>query len=472
MTKPNVLFVMVDQMAARTARLWGGMCDTPNLDKLAQRGILYERAYCAHPLCVPSRISTWTASWSHNTNAQTNQDTVPANRDTALHIWRDAGYRTALIGKNHCFDRSEYEDLFDVWCEITHTGIPEGARTKGMEWPRSEDQIAATHAIRRSMPDTGGPVAHAVTDFPLEEYSTALVCAQTVRFMEQSAGQPFAAWVSIPDPHSPYEVPEQYARLFDPDTIELTPAPEDEFDGAPERNRLLAELLRWPQEKRDGLREVVATYLAMIRFIDDQLGVVMDALDRLGLADNTLVAFCSDHGDFAGEHAMMGKGGAFYDCLTHVPLVLAGPGWPCGMSVSDPVSLIDLLPTILEAQGLRPIRQADGQPLPIASNHPPRNRIFAEYGRGAPLFGLEEMQRRNVPPGHAGILATLVEREHEGRRAMVVEGAWKAVHDPMGDVDELYDLENDPFELTNLAEDPEQAARLADLKAKLKEWRP
>jgi arylsulfatase A-like enzyme len=463
---------MVDQMTARAAQLYGQALKTPNLERLAQRGLLYERAYCAHPLCVPSRISTWTASYSHSTGAQTNEDKVPKGRDTAFHVWREAGYRTGLIGKNHCFDRVSTDHIFDVWCEISHWGIPEGARTKGLDWPRSNDQIAAANAVRRDMPDSGGPVSVAVTGFPVEDYATALVCEQTIRFLQSCDERPFAAWVSIPDPHGPYEVPEAYARLIDPDAVELPPSPEAEFDDAPERNRILAHFLRWPDEERDGLRTAVARYLAMIAFIDDQLGRILDELDRLELTDTTIVAFCSDHGDFAGEHAMMGKGGAFYDCLTRVPLVLAGPGFAESRKVADPVSLIDLVPTILSAQGLRSITSSDGRPLPAASDQPPRAHVFAEYGRGAPLLTEADVMSRNLPAGHEGILATLEKREHEGQRSMVVEGSWKAVHDPMGDRDELYDLNADPFELTNLARSPRHAARMARLRASIVDWRP
>lgn len=471
MPAPNVLFIMADQLAARALQLYGGACETPALAALAQRGLLFERTYTPHPLCVPARIATWTACWSHRTGQQTNQSCLPAAADTALNVWKEAGYTTALIGKNHCFDPAASGSLFDVWCEITHTGIPEGARTRGLPWPRPGASIAEAHRVRQAMPDTGGPVSHAVTDFPLADYSTAVVAAQTVRFLERFGAAPFAAWISIPDPHSPYEVPVSYARRFDPAAIELPPSPEDEFAEAPERNRVIAELLRWPQESRDGLKVVVATYFAMIRFIDDQIATVLASLDRLGLRDRTIVVFCADHGDFAGEHGMMGKGGVFYDCLTRVPLIVDGPGLASrGRRVGDPVSLIDVLPSVLHLQGLRPIADADGRLLPGATGAPPRAQVFSEYGRGARAFTLCELMASGPVRGHAGVLATLIAREHEGRRAMIFDGRWKCIHDPMGDLDELYDLENDPFELINLARDAEQSTRLISMRAEILAW--
>ena len=463
---------MVDQMAARTSTLWGGACETPALAGLARRGVLYDRAYTPHPLCVPARIATWSAAWSHKTGQRTNESRMPPDQDTALHVWKEAGYTTALIGKNHCFDRVAFDPLFDVWCEITHTGIPDGAATKGMDWPRPEAMIAEAHRVRRAMPDTGGPVSHAVTDFPLTDYSTALVADQTVRFLERHGSDPFAAWISVPDPHSPYEVPEAYARLFPPELIDLPPSPPDEFTGAPERNRVIAALLRWPEERCDGLRRVVAAYLAMIRFIDDQIAVILAGLDRLGLRESTLIVFCSDHGDFAGEHGMMGKGGLFYDCLTRVPLLIHGSGLDRpGARVGAPVSLLDVLPTVLALQRLRPIRGADGQPLPGATATAPRARVFSEYGDGAPLFGTAALRSSGAPGGHAGILATLIAREHEGLRAMVVEDGWKCVHDPMGDGDELYHLDADPWELINLVGQDAHADRHVALRRRIEEWR-
>lgn len=472
-TRPNVLVIMVDQMKATASHLYGGDVATAALEALAGEGVLYDRAYTPHPLCVPARIALWTACYSHRTGARTNESEMPRESWHAFHLWREAGFVTALIGKNHCFDLAADQDLFDVWCEISHTGLPGDGSTKGMDWRRPIDAIDAAHATRRQMPNTGGPVPHAITHHPREDYSTALVAAQTIEFLERHQDRPFAAWVSFPDPHSPYEVPASYGALFPPDRIELPPSPDKEFDQAPERNRVLAEILRWNADEIDRLKAVVAAYHAMVRFIDDEVGRILSTLDRLGLRESTIVAFCSDHGDFAGEHRMMGKGGVFYDCLTRVPLVLSGPGLPrTGVVERSPVSLIDVVPTILSLQGFDLPPDLDGRPLPGVRSASPRRQVFAEYGLGAPAFGLDDLRSRGSTRGLKVVIETLPQREYEGLRAMVCDGRWKYVHDPMGDLDELYDLASDPWEIRNLAVSPAHEELGARMRRDLLAWRP
>jgi arylsulfatase A-like enzyme len=473
---PNVIVVMVDQMKAAASHLYGNtQCVTPNLEALAKTGIRYDRAYTPHPLCVPARIAFWTSRWSHNTGCRTNEAPMPALWHPFM-AWKEAGYATALIGKNHCFDFARDEEFFDVWCEVSHRGLSgdkhQTPHQKGMRWPRPTEAIYAAHRVRLAMPMTGALAEHAVTDFPLADYSTSLVATQAAAFIEAHRDRPFAMWISFPDPHDPYEAPAEYARLFPPESIGLPPSPPDEFATAPERNRVLAEILRWRPGEAEALKRVVAVYYAMIRFIDDELARITATLDRCGLRDDTIVIFTSDHGDFAGEHRMMEKGGVFYDCLTRVPLVMSWPGLPAGSTVDAPVSLIDIVPTLLHLQGLVPPPEIDGRPLPGATDAPARAATFAEYGCGAPAFRMRDLKARNVARGNPGLIATLLEREYEGLRAMVCDGRWKFVHDPTGDDDELYDLESDPWELRNLSADPHHHARCRSLGAMLDAWRP
>ena len=185
----------------------------------------------------------------------------------------------------------------------------------------------------------------------------------------------------------------------------------------------------------------MGVYYGMIRFIDDGVGEIMAALAALGLAEKTILLFCSDHGDFMGEHAMQCKGGTFYDCLTRVPLIVAWPGTlPANQVDESMVNPIDVMPTLLQLQGL-PIPPAmHGQPLPTVTATAPRDAAFSEYGAGGPPFRLQDLEQMPRPLGRASLLGSLRERRAEGRRKMVRTRHWKYVHDPMGDSDELYDL--------------------------------
>jgi arylsulfatase A-like enzyme len=256
------------------------------------------------------------------------------------------------------------------------------------------------------------------------------------------------------------------------DRVQLPPQRQGEFDAsAPERNRVLYEMLNWHNDPPNEIMELLAVYYGMVRFIDDGVGQILDTLERLGLREKTIVVFCSDHGDFMGEHGMQCKGGVFYDCLTHVPLVVAWPGHaPANVEDGSVVNLVDIVPTLLKLQGLEVPRAMHGQPLPIITDAPPRNATFAEYGAGGPPFRLSDLEKLAKPWGRRTLIESLQWREAEGRRKMVRTPSWKYVHDPMGDLDELYDLANDPWELTNVATQAKHQAVMGELRALLADW--
>lgn len=472
MDRPNVLVIMSDQMKATTSHLYGSpFCQTPSLARLAAEGVLYQHAVTPHPLCVPCRISFWTSQFPHSHGGRRNQTLMPGNATHAFKLWKEAGYQCGLIGKNHCFEQQADLDLFDVWCEISHGGLPKNAATKGMDWFRPVESINAAHSVRKNLPHGTPQFAYGTSDFPLEDYSTGLVAGQTVRFLEQAGNDPFALWVSIPDPHAPYECPSQYAIA--PEDVVLPPWRADEYsDGtAPQRNKVLHAMIGIEDDPIEEVKACVGVYHGMVRFLDDGVGQILDALDRLQLRDNTIVIFCSDHGDFAGEHAQIAKGGAFYDCLTRVPLIASWPGHiPAGIVDQSCVNLIDIVPTLLQLQGLEVPRAMHGEGLPQATDAAPRDAAFAEYGAGGPAFTMADLQQLDRPWGRKAIHTSLQAREAEGRRKMVRTREWKYVHDPMGDKDELYDLVNDPWELYNIIDRPEHGAIVADLRLRLADW--
>jgi len=471
--RPNILVIMTDQQKATASHLYGNtFCQTPSMARLADEGILYEHAITPHPLCVPARVSLWTGQFPHAHGARRNETWMPPNVDHAFRLWKQEGYQTGLIGKNHCFQPAD-RALFDTWCEIGHGGLPAGEETKGMAWVRPVAAIDAAHATRRAMPNQSPQFGYAVTDYPLEDYSTGLVTAQTVAYLEQPREEPFALWVSYPDPHAPWEVPRRYADQFPPDLLALPARRDDEFtDGtAPERNRVMHAMLGTESDSAEDLYGVLGAYYGMVRFIDDGVGQILDALERLGLREETIVVFCSDHGDFMGEHGMVGKGGLFYDCLTHVPLIVSWPGTlPTGVRDASMVNLIDIVPTLLTLQGMRVPGDMQGEPLPTATAATPRSAAFAEYGAGGPPFTMDDLATLPKPWGRRAIFQSLRWREAEGRRKMVRTREWKYVHDPLGDCDELYDLVNDPAELTNLAAEPAYASALVAMQQRLMDW--
>jgi arylsulfatase A-like enzyme len=333
-----------------------------------------------------------------------------------------------------------------------------------MAWVRPLADIEAAHARRRAMPRQGAAVSYAVSDVDPEDASSGVVAAQAVAYLEGRAGadRPFALWLSFPDPHTPYEVPRAYADLVPPRLVELPPAlPADA--ALPERTRVLQRLLGIEDASEADRRALVATYHAMVRFVDDGVGRVLDALERTGLADDTIVVFCSDHGDFAGEHGLTRKGGAFYDALVRVPLIVAWPGVvPAGAVERSPVNLVDLVPTLLRLQGLPVPAAMQGRAAPDRHRRPAARGDLLRVRRRRPALHARRRRRPARARGLEAGRATLRWREAEGRRKMVRTRRHKFVTDPLGDLDELYDLEADPGEHRNLAALPGHDALIAD----------
>ena len=470
---PNVILIMTDQQKATASHLYGNsFCRTPSMERLADEGVLFEHAFTPHPLCVPARVSLWTSQYPHSHGSRRNETFMPAWAVHAFQLWKEVGYHNGLIGKNHCFQRRQDLALFDTWCEISHGGLPPNAETRGMSWFRPLEGVRAAHALRREMAPQNPHFWYATSDFPLEDYSTGLIAGQTVRFLEQHRQEPFALWVSFPDPHEPWVVPQRYASLFPPDRIELPPWREGEFDGrAPERNRVLVQMLGIAKDPLPDVYGLMGAYYGMVRFIDDAVGQIVDALDELGLRERTIVVFCSDHGDFMGEHGMQCKGGVFYDCLTRVPLIVSWPGQtPAGRREESMVNLTDVVPTFLRLQGLEVPPSMHSRGLPALTDAQPRDAAFSEYGAGGPPFRMADLARMPRPYGRRTLIQSLQWREAEGRRKMVRTREWKYVHDPMGDRDELYDLVNDPWELENVVDDPAHGDVVAALRVRLLDW--
>ncbi|MBT3604698.1 MAG: sulfatase-like hydrolase/transferase [Candidatus Latescibacteria bacterium] len=476
MDKPNVLVMMCDQMKATASHLYGNtFCETPSMERLANEGVLFQHAITPHPLCGPARTSLWTSQFPHSHGGRRNQTLMPPDAVHAFKQWKSEGFHCGLIGKNHCFETEDDLALFETWCEMGHAGVTESMfeELKGLDWVQPHDAIREAHKTRKNLPHKTPRFAYGATDAPLECYSSGLLAAQTERFLEVHQDEPFALWLSFPDPHEPWEAPREYYDQFTPDKIDMPPWRDGEFtDGTtPERNRVLYEMMGMEEDTEEDIQGVMAAYYGATRFLDDSIGKVLDALERLDLRKNTIVVFCSDHGDMMGEHRMQCKGGVFYDCLTRVPLIVSWPGQISeGIVDESMVNLIDVVPTLRELQGLDVSRSMHGQGLPSVTDAAPRDAAFSEYGAGGPTYHLSDLEALEKPYGRRALMSSLHAREAEGRRKMVRTKDWKYVHDPMGDKDELYDLVNDPWELYNVVEDLAHSEILADLRLKLADW--
>lgn len=459
--RPNILVVMADQLKATALPGYGNpIVRTPALDQLAASGVRYDLAFTPHPLCVPARVSLWTGAYPHDHGVRTNELRMPAGTDNYLRRFHDVGYRTALFGKDHCFGPDDTK-LFDERVEFLHRGREDGEDDRDRafsEWVRDDGRFTRLWD------------AHP-TPLPAESCPAGRITNETCQFIETDDQRPFLAWVSFPEPHEPYYAPQPFASWYDPQQITLPPKETGDLASKPRRQQLYRELCGFDDVDELDLRKAVAMYYAMVSFVDACVGRILNALRASGRDRDTIVVFTADHGDFSGEHGLVVKCGAFYDCLMRVPLFLSWPEHlPADISAPELVSSIDIMPTLAALADVHPPAVSRGRPLPHAGLPTSgRDAVFGEYGAGARHIRTDEAAKHRNSTNEA-LRPLLRAAEAEGRAKMVRTLRWKYTYDPLDPIDELYDLHSDPWELTNLARDPDHADVVIELRHRLLNW--
>ena len=436
--RPNILFVMFDQMAALSLPVYGHpVVRAPHLSALARRGTVFENAYCAAPLCSPSRFGMLTGRLASRFGGFDNGAELPAEVPTFLHHLRRAGYRTCLSGKMDFTGADQlhgYEERLTTDLSPSDFGwVP--------DWEQPDLVQPWFHTLQ-SVAEAGP------CDYSLSLQYDEDACDRAIDWLQQAVspgdGRPFMLTLSVMHPHDPYQGPRRFWDLYDAAEIDM-PATGRRKAGS--RNDVEARMYRLydrdeiklsPRQIRDARR----AYYAMISYCDDLLGRLMRALEIAGIADDTIVIATSDHGDMLGERGLWYKMN-FYERAIRVPLIFAGPGIRRGQRISPAVSQLDLLPTLLDLCG-------DGTP---------RDGLD-----GASLW--PSLSRGTAPKGE--VLGEYCGEGYEAPVAMIRRGRHKFVHGP-GLETELYDLAADPNELRNLAREASARPLVARLSAEAEE---
>jgi uncharacterized sulfatase len=441
--KLNVLFIAVDDMNNDLGCYGHPQVKSPNIDKLAARGVRFDRAYCQFPLCSPSRSSIMTGLRPDTTRVfdlQYHFRTGLPEVVTLPQTFMKSGYYAARVGK------------------IFHYGNPGDIGTSGLDdppsWqefvnPAGRDKTTLEPEIVNYTPKRGlGSAMSFLSDQEGsdEEHTDGKVATEAIRLLEGHKDQSFFLAVGFYKPHTPYVAP---AKYFDPYPLNQMTLPEVSpgFETTvPEPS--LSSTKPWPYfgVTPEQAREVKRGYYAAISFVDAQIGRVLDALDRLGLRENTVVVFWSDHGYHLGEHGLWMKQSCFEESA-RVPLIIAAPGRKGGGQVSArTVELVDIYPTLAELAGLTPPQHLQGESL---------RPLLDDPQAAWPHPAFTQVQRGSFP-GHS----VRTERWRYTEWGGGEKGA------------ELYDHDVDPKELRNLAADPKFAEVVADLKAQLKTIHP
>ncbi len=446
--QPNLLFIMTDQQRWDAMGCSGGWVSTPALDRIAAGGVRFANCVTNSPVCIPARVSLATGHYPHSTGVWTNtRYTLPADTSTWLQAIRQAGYRTSLFGKTHLHphqgDLREGEPLLHAYGldDVDEIGGPrasakllshmtEGWQRKGL-WRSYQEDYAERfgnkpHVVRPSV-------------LPFDEYADVYVGRRAAAYLAAyDRPEPWFCWVSFGGPHEPWDTPEPYASLHDPEAM---PPPAHLLDDYADRPQGGFDRRKRLPLSTEEVRAMRTNYAGNISLIDDQIGNLLKVVEARGELDNTVIAFTSDHGELNGDYDLVYKE-TFFDGAVRVPMLLNTPasrGGELAGSVSDAfVEWFDIGPTLVELAGGR-------------LDH----RQFARSL--APLLS---------DPGAAHRPYAVSEYDNE---IMILGERWKMALNAAGECYLLFDRLQDPAESRNLAGRPEMKETESRLRLQLLE---
>ena len=435
--RPNVLLVMADQLAASWLPAYGhSVVRAPHLSALAGSSTVFDGAYCPSPLCAPSRAGLLTGRLPSGTGVFDNAAELPAAAPTLTHALRAAGYFTALCGKMHFVG----PDQLHGFEERLTTDIYPGDLDWTPDWRLGAGEQLPWYHTMESVLEPGVCPASMQQDYDDE------VAFRAVRVIYDRAraddGRPFFLVASFANPHDPWEVRARYWDLYDREAIDPPAVPPLPLDQADPHSRRLREMcgVDAASPSDEQVRAARHGYYAAVSYLDERVGELLAALREAGLDDDTIVVFTSDHGEMLGERGLWFKM-SFFEQSARVPLLVRVPGGSGRRRVAEPVSLLDLAPTLLELAGAPPLGDADGESL-------------------APLMG-GAGGRRSKP-----VVGEYLAEGVNAPAVMVRRGPDKLIACP-GDPDQLYDLAHDPAELVNLAGSAEHSEVHGELRGEV-----
>jgi len=371
--KPNIIFIMPDQLRHSFLGCYDAdFLETPNIDRLSDEGVRYTRCYTEHPVCVPARVALLTGLHGFKTGVLDNgQFLRPDAAEMGLHTWpemlNEAGYYTAAIGKMHFYP-------WDARMGFQYRSIAEDKR-----WVHIRDDyfhFLRTGGYRKYhgnehdgyFEDKGAVINRLPWEHSVDHFVGKEACAFVERYGNDG---PFAMMVSFPGPHCPYDPTAQFIENLDPETMPpAVPATEDAERlrvRNVEGNRRPWNGVNYEEFTPAQIQKVRMHYAGLVQQIDYEVGQILETLERQGLLDNTIIVFSADHGDYLGDHGMIGKG-TFFESSIHIPMIVRMPGGvPSGLTASENdrlVSLTDVTATILAAAGVYVPAYMDSRPLP------------------------------------------------------------------------------------------------------------
>ncbi|MEM7127082.1 MAG: sulfatase-like hydrolase/transferase [Chloroflexota bacterium] len=451
----NVLIILTDQLRKDTLGCYGNsICQTPNIDRLAERGVCFNRNYVANPICMPNRLSIFTGQYPRNHKMWTNGLYFNKARRTMATEFTQHGYQTAAFGKLHFTpyqgDSGDYESgkfwetqgnahpWHGPYWGFEHVELTIGHTKPLAHYGRWFEANGGTPEMFVRRPISGAPQS-GVRDMPPELHDSAFVGTRAASFLREQRNRerPFFAVASFPDPHHPFDPPEAVAQSYSPEEVNPPIGTPDDLNERPEHYRQHfqggwhrsgpIEASRPQGIPENQQNEMIAHTYAMVDLIDRNVGIILDTLFEEGLAEETLVLFTSDHGELLGDYGLWFKGPFFYEGLINTPLIMAGMDCVPGMVSDALVSDVDLAPTLYDLTGV---------PKPFYIDGLSQKAHLLDPGQSVREHCLIEY--------HTGY------GQHDQASKALVTADTKYIHHQSGEL-ELTDLLNDPTEQYNLA---------------------
>jgi len=458
--KPNILWIMTDEQRPDSLGCYGSKwAKTPNLDRLAANGTAFTQCHTQSPVCVPSRASTLACRYPQDVNVYDNKyyfedGIMDPSLKTFPEIFADAGYKTASIGKWHTPNHPTWqENIF--W---QHYG------TIGMYGLGDKSREKPNRVVKR----LGGSSIILAGTYPHDNWganSASHLTDLTIDWIKNAAksDQPFMLRLSHLWPHTPVLPPSPWHKLYEPDEI---PYNLDEYkktlDKRSKHDLSLGKGQRGMEFSEETWRWIRQCYYGLCAYVDNQVGRLLNLLDELGLAENTIVAYTSDHGKHLGEYGCCEK--ASYDSeVWRVPFIMAGPGVPkISNGCSDLVEMMDLGPTLLSLAGLKPAKEMHGRDL-FNSKEP--EAVFGVIERG----GRRDLKNPYAPQDQGFRRIAVRTKRFRYDYTYSLRGANTAKSPDEYDAS-LFDVQNDPLELNNLIHNPDYADIAKDMRQKGQQW--
>ncbi len=435
MSKRQVVLIMTDTQRKDMVGCYGNPdMKTPSLDRLARQGVRFEQAYTCQPVCGPARAALFTGTFPHSNGSWGNTMPLGDNVKTVGQRLTDQGIHAAYVGKWH-LDGGDYFGL---------GRCPEGWDPRYWYDMRNYlEELSDADRVRSRLPET--------SDDPTlpEDFTFGHRCSnRAIDFLEKNRDDPFLLVVSYDEPHGPFLAPRRFADPYRDYTFPKCPNIWDTLEGKPEHQRLWAGASL--HQDKDALEIRAPHYFGCNSFVDYEIGRVLNAIDEH--TPGALVIYTADHGDFLHSHSLGNKGPAMYEEITNIPFIVRWPGEaPQGAVGKQLVSHIDVTPTILDAMDLRLPKLLEGRSLLSMIRQPEQavnDTIFMEFGR----YEIDH-------DGFGGFQP--IRSAFDGRYKLVIN---------LLDRDELYDLEADPYEMTNLIDSEDHAADRNRLHDRVLDW--